>query len=190
VKNNLQIVSSLLSMQADGMEPGAPRDSLLETVHRVRSMSFVHQQLYSSDRFDSIDFGAYARSLSGALLSSLDPRTTIEHDVEPIEVPLDLAVPCGLVLNELITNAIKHGRSADGSCTIRIELRRDGEAVLLTVADRGPGFPPERARSGSLGMQLIRALARQLGAKLEFGSEGGGRVTLRMTRLGATRDAA
>jgi PAS domain S-box-containing protein len=190
VKNNLQIVSSLLSMQADGMEPGAPRDSLLETVYRVRSMSFVHQQLYSSDRFDSIDFGAYAQSLSAALLSSLDPRTTIEHDVEPIEVPLDLAVPCGLVLNELVTNAIKHGRSADGTCAIRIALHRDGEAVVLTVSDRGPGFPADKARSGSLGMQLIRALARQLGAKLEFASEGGARVTLRMTRLGENRDAA
>jgi PAS domain S-box-containing protein len=190
VKNNLQIVSSLLSMQAEGMEPSAPRDALLETVHRVRSMSFVHQQLYGSDHFDSIDFGAYAEALSGALRSSLDPRTTIEHAVEPIEVPLDLAVPCGLVLNELLTNAIKHGRAPDGTCTIRIELRREGEAVVLTVSDRGPGFPASTAREGSLGMQLIRALSRQLGAKLEFGSEAGARVTLRMTRLGAGRDAA
>ncbi len=183
VKNNLQIVSSLLSMQADGMDPGAPRDALLETVHRVRSMSFVHQQLYGSDRFDSIDFGAYAQALSTSLIGSLDPRATIAFDVEPIEVQLDLAVPCGLVLNELVTNAIKHGRSPDGTCAIRIALHRDGEAVVLTVSDRGPGFPPEKARSGSLGMQLIRALARQLGAKVEFGSEGSGRVTLRMTRV-------
>jgi anti-sigma regulatory factor (Ser/Thr protein kinase) len=86
-------------------------------------------------------------------------------DVEPIEVQLDLAVPCGLVLNELVTNAIKHGRSPDGTCAIRIELHRDGEAVVLTVSDLGPGFPPEKARSGSLGMQLIRALARQLGTE-------------------------
>jgi PAS domain S-box-containing protein len=215
VKNNLQIVSSLLSMQADGMEAGAPRDALLETVHRVRSMSFVHQQLYGSDHFDSIDFGAYAQALSAALLSSLDPRTTIAHDVEPIEVPLDLAVPCGLVLNELLTNSLKHGRAPDGTCTIHIALRRDGEAVVLTVSDRGPGFPAETARAGSLGMQLIRALARQLGAKLSFDSGSGdrdsgdrdsgdrdsgdrdsgdrgtgARVTLRMTRIGATRDAA
>jgi PAS domain S-box-containing protein len=183
VKNNLQIVSSLLSMQADGMETGAPREALLETVFRVRSMSFVHQQLYGSDHFDSIDFGAYARSLAAALLGSLDPRASIAYEVEPIEVPIDQAVPCGLVLNELLTNAIKHGRSPDGTCSLRVVLRQEPDAVLLAVSDRGPGFPSGPQHTGSLGMQLIRALSRQLGARVEVGRDDGACVTLRMTRL-------
>jgi PAS domain S-box-containing protein len=183
VKNNLQIVSSLLSMQADGMETGAPREALLETVFRVRSMSFVHQQLYGSDHFDSIDFGAYAKALAAALLGSLDPRAAIAYEVEPIEVPIDQAVPCGLVLNELLTNAIKHGRSPDGSCALRVVLRREPDAVVLAVSDRGPGFPSGPQHSGSLGMQLIRALSRQLGARVEVSREGGACVTLRMTRV-------
>ena len=183
VKNNLQIVSSLLSMQADGLEAGTSREALLETVYRVRSMSFVHQQLYGSDHFDSIDFGAYAHALASALLGSLDPRATITYEVEPIEVPIDQAVPCGLVLNELITNAIKHGRSADGTCSLRVVLRRAPDAVVLAVSDRGPGFPSGPQNTGSLGMQLIRALSRQLGARVELGRDGGACVTLRMTRL-------
>jgi two-component sensor histidine kinase/GAF domain-containing protein len=182
VKNNLQIVSSLLSLQADGMEPGRPRESLHETVLRVRSMSAVHQQLYGTEHLDSIDFGSYAQTLCKSLLSYLDPRATIAFEVEPITVSIDLAVPCGLVLNELVTNALKHGRSPDGGCALRVVFRREGDAVILRVSDRGPGFAGEPQRAGSLGMRLLRALSRQLGATLEMGRDEGASVTVRIKR--------
>ncbi len=183
VKNNLQIVSSLLSLQAEGLEAGPSRDALLETVFRVRSMSFVHQQLYGTEDLDRIDFGAYARTLCTSLLGSLDPRARVTFEVEPVEVSIDVAVPCGLALNELVTNALKHGRSPDGTCSLRVELRREGEAVLLRVSDGGPGFPSGAVGATSLGMQLLRSLARQLSAKVEVSRDVGACVTLRMKRL-------
>jgi two-component sensor histidine kinase len=150
----------------------------------------VHQQLYGTEDLDRIDFGSYARTLCTSLLGSLDPRARIDFDVEPVEVAIDVAVPCGLALNELVTNALKHGRSPDGTCSMRVELRREGEGVLLRVSDEGPGFPSEAVRSTSLGMQLLRSLARQLSAKVEVSRDVGACVTLRMKRpLAPAREA-
>jgi PAS domain S-box-containing protein len=180
VKNNLQIVSSLLSLQAEELEPGASRDALRETVFRVRSMSQVHQQLYGTENLNRIDFGAYTQTLCASLVASLDPRAVLELDVVPIEVTVDTAVPCGLALNELVTNALKHGRGTDGSCRLTVRLYRQEGWVVLSVSDRGPGFSPEATRAGSLGMLLLQSLARQLSGELVIGREGGAQVALRM----------
>jgi PAS domain S-box-containing protein len=180
VKNNLQIVSSLLTLQADGLEPGQSRSALDEMVLRVRSMSYVHQQLYGTDHLDGVDLGDYARTLSGAMRASIGPDAALNLQVEPVQVSIDVAVPVGLILNELITNALKHGRDTEGACTLTIAVRRDADAIVLQVADRGPGFPQSPASTGSLGMQLIRSLTRQLRGKLALSSEGGATATLRI----------
>ena len=180
VKNNLQIVSSLLTLQADGMEPGDAREALGETVLRVRSMSYVHQQLYGTEGVDAVDVGAYARTLATALSGSLDPRARVHFALEPIEVAVDVAVPCGLVLNELITNALKHGRSKDGSCTLHISVVREGAMLVVGVRDEGPGVPSTALTSATLGMQLVRSLARQLRGKVAIDNDDGARVTLRV----------
>lgn len=178
VKNNLQIVSSLLSMQSDSMEEGAARTALLETVFRVRSMSYVHQQLYGTDGLDIVDLGAYTHTLAMSLQGSLDVTARLTFSLAKVEVSIDRAMPCGLVLNELLTNALKHGRSADGRCDIDIGLSVDGGGFALTVRDRGPGLPTHAPQSNSLGMQLIRTLTRQIRGRLVVESDGGARVTI------------
>jgi len=180
VKNNLQIVSSLLSLQAEELDHGLARDALRETVFRVRSMSEVHHQLYGTENLSRIDFGTYTQSLCASLVGSLDPRTVLRLEVAHIEISVDTAVPCGLALNELVTNALKHGRSADGICRLTVRLYREDDWVVLVVSDCGTGFSTDAARPGSLGMLLLESLARQLGGELIIGRDVGAQVALRM----------
>lgn len=189
VKNNLQIVSSLLTLQSDTLEPGAARNALNEMVFRVRSMSFVHQQLYSTEHLDFVNLADYTRTLSISLQRSLDPRARISFAMSPVEVSIDVAVPTGLILNELITNALKHGRSADGQCVIHIALEREGDIFNLTISDQGKGMPDGVDTSNSLGMRLIRTLARQLRGTVKISSEGGCCITLQVSLIMSQKTA-
>ncbi len=186
VKNNLQVVSSLLSMQADGLDDGPARRALGSSVERVLAMSLVHQQLYDGSDFERIALGEYVRSLVGRLQTSVGPLAEVDlrlgHD--ELWVALDEAVPLGLLLNELFTNAIKHGRGSDGRCDVAVHLERTDGGFSLSIADRGSqvsAAPSPR----SLGLQLVKALARQLGAVVvrEARSDGPGTsVTVRVER--------
>jgi PAS domain S-box-containing protein len=178
VKNNLQIVASLLTLQAEGLEGGPAHEALIETVYRVRSMSAVHQQLYGTVGLDRIDLGEYATRLCRSLQLSIAPDAHLSISTEVVEVSIENAVPCGLILNELITNSLKHGRSPDGACHMMLTLTRSGEGFSLVLADRGRGFPVDRANAASLGMQLIRSLSRQLRGRVSLASEDGAKVTL------------
>jgi PAS domain S-box-containing protein len=180
VKNNLQIVSSLLTMQGDTLVDADARLAIVAMGNRVRSMALVHQQLYGSNDLQGVDFGEYALTLGQFLKSSLASDASLSFSTDRVEIAIDRALPCGLILNELITNALKHGRSADGSCTILVEVRADGDAFTLTVADRGPGFPVQPTQRDSLGMQLIRSLSRQIRGRLEITSVGGVCVSIRV----------
>jgi PAS domain S-box-containing protein len=189
VKNNLQIVSSLLMLQSEQMPSDEARALLTESVNRVRSMALIHQQLYGVDSLARVDLGAYARTLSGSLASVLAPEARVEVEVEGlVEVSVEQAVPVGLVLNELFTNACKYGlRSghADGeACDVRIRLEGEERELRLVVEDRGPGLPPgfELTNSRSLGLVLVRNLARQLRGRAELESCGGTRATLTWPR--------
>jgi PAS domain S-box-containing protein len=164
VKNNLQVLSSLVSLQAEEVSDAAVRGSLLDVAHRIRSMALVHQQLYASNDFARISFNVYARGLCMALRSSLAPEAMLAFDAEPVELRVERAVPAGLILNELVTNAFKHGRSPDGVCRVRVSIERTPGGLAFTVRDLGPGISAER-RPGSMGQTLITALVRQLRAR-------------------------
>jgi PAS domain S-box-containing protein len=164
VKNNLQIVSSLVNMQADRIADPAARAALVECSDRVRAMSLVHQVLYGGDHLGSVPLADYARSLAEHLRDSLAPRCAMTFDLVELHVSLEDAVPCGLILNELITNAIKHGRDAAGGCAVGVTITTHDDGYTLCVHDGGPGFALPVPR-GSLGVQLIHALARQLGGR-------------------------
>ncbi len=180
VKNNLQIVSSLLAMQADRVATPEARGVIDESVHRVRSMALIHQLLYGGTDLSRVDLGGYAQILGSELRGALAPSAELRIDVERADVTVEQAIPCGLVLNELITNALKHGRSADGLNRLHVEVRAAPDGVALVVADQGPGLPPDFAqrRRSSLGMKIVDALARQLGATLQVTSSGGTRFSL------------
>jgi PAS domain S-box-containing protein len=174
VKNNLQIVSSLLTLQSETVADPTAQGALREMVLRVRSMSLVHQQLYGTEHLERIDFGDYACALGRFLHGSLEPAANFLYETERVEITVDTAVPCGLILNELVTNALKHGRSKDGTVTVRIGVQAFPEHFVMTVADKGRGLmgtsPPT---SATLGFDLVRTLTRQIRARMDIAHEGG-----------------
>ncbi len=192
VKNNLQIISSLLMLQIDQMPPSEARELLTQSVLRVRSMALIHQQLYGVESLEKIDLGDYARALSESLRSVLMPSARLHVDAGVAEVTINDAVPLGLILNELVTNAFKYGIPQEGTpdaervgragegVDMRIEVgARDG-TLRLAVLDSGIGLPEgfDPNRATSLGLHLVRALTRQLRGKLEYDSDQGSRFVL------------
>jgi PAS domain S-box-containing protein len=171
VKNNLQVISSLLSLQASKLSGDDMVNILKESQTRVKSMALVHEALYQSDDFSRIDFADYVHRLTTSLFHSYRPDATpivLAVDVEEIFLTVDTAIPCGLIINELVSNALKYAFHGRERGRVDIRLARDGEHYRLTVADDGIGLPgdidPETTES--LGLQLVNTLTRQLGGTL------------------------
>lgn len=180
VKNNLQVISSLISLQLGRMEHGASYDALQECSLRVLAIAHIHEQLYLSKDFSHVPFSEYAHNLAAIVFrtTGVSPeRVRLQLSLEPISVAVDSAIPCGLILSELITNALKHGFPEGRSGAISIELRHCAEQqLLLAVSDDGVGLPPgfDPARCDSLGMQLIQTLAAQINGRFTLHSNGNG----------------
>jgi PAS domain S-box-containing protein len=184
VKNNMQVISSLVSLQADGSGDETVREVLKDVTYRVRSMALVHEKLYQSADLARIDFAEYARSLLGYLwrahgAAAANVRLTL--DLEQVLLPVDTGVPCGLILNELVGNALKHafqGRS-EGEVTVALQNSVDGR-IRLSVSDNGVGLPPgfDWRQASSLGLHLVKLLSKQLGASVEVSGEGGTRFEM------------
>jgi PAS domain S-box-containing protein len=177
VKNNLQVISSLINLQIRKLEEGENRDALEECRTRVQAIALIHEKLYQSSDYARVPFGEYAKSLAASVLQTTTQSTAnvrLELALEPIELAVDQAIPCGLVLNELITNAIKHGFRDGRAGVIRVEFsRRAGGFVRLAVKNDGIRLPDalESGNSPSLGLHLVSTLASQLGATLEVERE-------------------
>lgn len=176
-KNNLQIVSSLLSLQAGQYGDPQLRQGFTDTVSRIRAMAQLHEQLYQGGEFVMVDCGAFLKSIGESLTGegSHRGRIALELDLTSISLPMDRAVPLALITNELLTNTLKHGFPQGRAGTIRISLGRHAGMIELVIADDGAGIaegsePPEKAKS--LGMRLIRGLATQLKGTVEFRSAG------------------
>ncbi len=192
VKNNLQIISSLLMLQSDQIPSEEVRALLTESVHRVRSMALIHQQLYGVESMERVDMGDYARNLSESLRSALMPSARLFVQAEVTEVPLNDAVPLGLILNELVTNALKYGipkpgteeaarvgRAGEG-CDVRIELGIEDGVLRLAVLDSGIGLSEAFDSKGlsSLGLRLVSGLTRQLRGEFEYDVDCGSRFVV------------
>ena len=172
VKNNLQVISSLLDLQARAARDDETRRLLSESQGRVRSMALIHERLYGSGS-DAVNFAEYARDLVAHLRHSLagdSGRVAVTVDIAEEALDMDVAVPCGLVINELLTNALKHafpeGRA--GCVTVSLHRRHDG-ALELRVADDGIGLPPDvdPDNPGSLGLRIVNILCAQVRGVLE-----------------------
>ncbi len=183
VKNNLQIISSLLALQA--RETGDPAIQRLfdESQGRIRSMALIHEQLYQSGELARIDFAVYAERLCTHLVdstSNADQRIRLALAVDPIPLPLNQAIPCGMILNELISNALKHAFPASQRGEIQVGFNlRDGRHCL-SVGDDGVGIDPGRMKTkgGSLGLKVVDALVKQLGGTLLVESSAGSRFSI------------
>ena len=179
VKNNVQVISSLLNLQAGYIEDQALREVLRESQNRVRSMALVHEKLYRSDDLAHIDLAEYIRNLATFLFRSYTAaagRIGLDIRVEDVFLGIDAAVPCGLILNELISNALKHAFPGNRTGQIRVELRvRESQQISLIVGDTGIGFPQDFdfENATSLGMQLVQTLVMQLSGTLEIDGTAG-----------------
>lgn len=186
VKNNLQVISSLLRLEAQRSGNQAARPALAEMQGRIRSMALLHEALYRSGAYGTVDLGDYLRQLchqAFRLLLSEPSAVRLELELESIPVGMDQATPIGLLVNELLSNSLKHafpGQIKAGQ--IQMQLRRTGSdnQVWLMLADSGVGLPEdwENRRNHSLGLQLVSDLAGQIGATLKVGSGPGARFEL------------
>ncbi len=173
VKNNLQVISSILSLQSAHVDGDERILELLRVSRdRIRSMSFIHESLYQNKTFSSIDMANYIDGLSRNLVMSysLNGKITMERDLHRAELVLDQAIPCGLILNELISNSFKHAFPGGRAGTVKLGLRLDGDLVSITVSDDGIGLPEgfSKTHGGNLGLELVRTLVEQLDGKLEI----------------------
>ena len=184
VKNNLTVISSLLNLQAGATPDPAIRAALADSQGRVKSMALLHQLLYEKKDFAQVNLGDYLHQLARLALTSADAqRIAVEFDLAPITLDLERAVPCGLLVNELLTNAYKHAFPDGRTGTLRLELHmleEDGVA-LLAISDDGIGLPEALTlgQTQSLGLQLIPLLAEQAGGQLKVERGVGTRFELR-----------
>ena len=168
VKNNLQVISSLLNLQSEYIKDPESLQVFAESRNRVRSMALIHEKLYQSHDLARIDFADYLRSLTRNLQSSYSKKSAavqIGVEVDDLMLGVDSAVPCGLIVNELVTNCFKYAFPADRTGEIRICMTRSAtEGLKLSVSDNGVGFPKDVdfKNTNSLGMQIINTLAEQL----------------------------
>ncbi|ABM29112.1 signal transduction histidine kinase [Nitratidesulfovibrio vulgaris DP4] len=170
VKNNLQLVVSLLNLQASSVYDVRDRALLLDSRNRIASMALVHEELYRSDDLSGVDFADYLPRLARKLQSAfvIDVELDLQLDVAPVMLPVDIAIPCGLILNELIANALKHAFAERGHGRLSVSLQCQGGRAVLAVADDGVGLPApfEALGERTLGVQLVRSLVQQLGGEL------------------------
>jgi PAS domain S-box-containing protein len=168
VKNNMQVISSLLSLQGRLIENAAARECIRESEYRVKSLALVHEDLYRSESIAAVDIGTYTRRLASDLIQSYGLEDYVSATVQSgtVSVSGDAAIPIGLILNELISNSLKHGFAGrnEGAITVRI-ARSPEHCITIEYRDDGIGIPSEiiALPPATLGMQLVRVLTAQLG---------------------------
>jgi PAS domain S-box-containing protein len=187
VKNNLQVISSLLYLQAGRIKDQPLREILQDSQNRVRSMALIHEKLYQANDLANVDLAEYVRNLTGFLLRSYAAQVgsvQLHVKVQNVFLGIDTAMPCGLLINELVSNALKHAFPAGTSGRIDVEIDIDeAQRILLRVSDNGIGFPQEIDFQNipSLGLQLVVALVGQLDGTIELNRNGGAEFLVRFS---------
>jgi PAS domain S-box-containing protein len=184
VKNNLQVITSLLSLQSAKIPNLEIQAILKESQTRVKSMALVHEELYQSEDLSRIDFADYIRRLTSNLFHTYQTGPvpiSLLVEIEEVFLTVDTAIPCGLIVNELVSNALKHAFRGRQGGTVTIRLQREEADFLLTVRDDGVGLAEDidPAVTETLGLQLVTTLTRQLGGKLLISREEGTRFDIR-----------
>ena len=178
VKNNLQIIISLLNLQSGYIKDETTLKAVKDGQSRVRSMALVHEKFYQSDTVTEIDFGEYLKKLCQFLYQSYGDKTDrIDVAIQGDEVLLDMdtAMPCALLVNEVVSNAYKYAFPGQRKGTIEIKLKKQSGKTVLGISDNGVGFPAgyDFEKSDSLGMQLVQALTSQIDGELKVSHENG-----------------
>lgn len=167
VKNNLQIISSILNLQCSYVRDTQTLNILRESQNRIKSMSYIHELLYQNKQFSSIRFSDYLLNLATSLIASYqvsDTKIDVVYDIKPVDLTLDQAIPCGLIVNEIITNSLKYAFDNRTEGKLFVELKLKNNLVALRIADDGVGLPNniDFRQTESLGLQLVVTLVEQL----------------------------
>jgi len=165
VKNNLQVISSLLFLQAEYVIDPQDRAMFEESQKRISAMALVHEELYGSGDLSSVAMGEYVPRLVERVVASSDEGVQLDFAVQEMRLPITRSIPCGLVLNEMVMNAVKHAFKGGQEARLRVALERTDGHIELSVEDNGPGLPLNFSLESpaTLGLTLITSLARQLG---------------------------
>ncbi len=173
VKNNLMVISSLLNLQSGYIEDEKAKSIFKESQNRANSMAIIHQRLYQSSDLKNIDFGDYIHTLANDLYDSYVPdpeRVGLNINADEVKIDINTSIPLGLIINELLSNSMKHGFPDDKKGEITIDFHKVDGDFILEVKDTGVGIPEDIDifNTGSLGMQLITSLTQQISGELEF----------------------
>lgn len=183
VKNNLQLISSLLNLQAYQLKDKAAASAVKEGQARVEAMAMIHRQLYLKEEETKISLPEYLESMMQNLLYAFGKESgnvTVDKQVVDLQIDADLAIPLGLIINELLTNSLKYAFKDTPTPRLTLKAERLPQQLLIQVADNGPGVTGETKRKTSFGMEMVKSLAKQLKAELEINQEAGHSVSLRI----------
>lgn len=183
VKNNLQLISSLLNLQAYQLKDEAAASAVKEGQARVEAMAMIHRQLYLKEEETKISLPDYLENMMQNLLYAFGKesgKVAVDKQVADLQIDADLAIPLGLILNELITNSLKYAFKDTQNPLLTLKAEQLPQHLLVQVADNGPGVTGETKRKTSFGMEMVKSLAKQLKAELEINQEGGHSVSLRI----------
>jgi two-component sensor histidine kinase len=187
VKNNLQVVSSLMSLQARSLKGEEAMEALAKGKDRVRSMALIHQNLYQGENLAGVDTKKYIDRLCHSLLNTYHVGTgniKLTTNVESVVLDIDTVIPLGLILNELITNAIKYAFKPDDLGEITISLTRHDQSLEMVVADNGIGMPsPNPNEQQSMGFRLVKAFVQKLKGSYQITNDQGTKIALQFKAL-------
>lgn len=178
VKNNLQIVSSLLRLQSRSIKSKTMKDTFEIAQNRIKSMALIHEVLYLSENLDKINFSDYIKRITNhlfAMFSRKAKKIQLELDVGEFYLDIDKAIPCGLIINELVSNAFKHAFPDGNSGKIQVHLDNKLDKYTIVVKDTGAGFPDDvdLENTETLGLQLVNDLVKQIDGSYKMQIDGG-----------------
>ena len=182
VKNNLAIISGLFSLKISTDPPSEARNVLVESRNRVLSMSLIHNRLYKNNNLANVNFEQYTAELISeinASYPSISGSIKVRTSIGNMMLGINVAVPCGLILNELLTNCYKHAFTEKGEGLIDVSFKQQDACYILSVTDNGAGLPVDYSEKESLGMSVIQALSEQLNGTFEYNGTQGTAFTLR-----------
>lgn len=198
VKNNMQVVCSMLNLQVRSFSNPETMQALNDAVERIYSMASIHERIYQTGNFSRVDMGAYIEDLSRHLVSQYANTAGMKEPIRMVYrlsrvlLPVDTAIPFGLIIGELLTNAIKHGCRGTTDAAIELSIECSEGTLTLVIADNGPGMDKELVgtyNNVAIGLQIVDVLSRQIGAVIDVNADHGTRITVRVDGCDAGGDA-